>query len=47
MAEFLLRIPDGLYETLREIAKQEDRSINGQIIHIIKKFIESYNQQQN
>jgi hypothetical protein len=47
MAEFLLRIPDDFYQTLKEIAKQEDRSINGQILHIIKKFIESYNQQQN
>jgi hypothetical protein len=47
MAEFLLRIPDDLYQTLKEIAIKEDRSINGQILHIIKKFIESYNQQQN
>jgi hypothetical protein len=47
MAEFLLRLPDDLYQTLKEIAKHEDRSINGQIIHIIKKFIQSYNQQQN
>jgi hypothetical protein len=42
-----LRIPDELYEKLKEIAKQEDRSINGQIVHIIKRFIREYNQQQN
>ena len=47
MAEFLLRLPDDLYQTLKEIAKKEDRSINGQILHIIKKFIQNYNQQQN
>jgi hypothetical protein len=42
-----LRIPDELYKKLKEIAKQEDRSINGQIVHIIKRFIREYNQQQN
>lgn len=42
MAEFLLRLPDDLYEKLREIAKREDRCINGQITHIIRKHIKDY-----
>ena len=37
-----LRIPDDLYEKLKEIAKREDRSINSQMLHIIRKYIEEY-----
>ena len=37
-----LRIPDELYEKLREIAKLEHRSINNQMVHIIEEFVEEY-----
>jgi len=37
-----LRLPDEIYEKLREIAKLEDRSINGQMVHIIREYIENY-----
>jgi hypothetical protein len=45
MAEFLLRISDDLYQALKQIAKQENRSVNSQLIYIIKKFISDYQQQ--
>ena len=41
-----LRIPDELYEKLKEIAKLEDRSINSQIVHIIRKYIDEYEKSQ-
>ena len=37
-----LRLPPDLYEKLKEIAKLEDRSINGQMVHIIREYIEEY-----
>jgi predicted DNA-binding protein len=41
-----LRIPDELYEKLKEIAEREDRSINGQMVHIIRKYIEEFEKAQ-
>ncbi len=35
-----IRIPEDLWEELRKIAEKEERSINSQLIFIIKKFIE-------
>ena len=35
-----LRIPEELWEKLKKIAQKEERSINSQIIYIIKKYIE-------
>jgi len=46
MANVLLRISDESYQEVKRIAKQEERSINSQLINIIKKFIREYNQQQ-
>lgn len=33
---------DELYQKVKEIARLEDRSINSQIIYIIRKYIEDY-----
>jgi len=46
MANVLLRISDELYQEVKRIADLEERSINSQLIYIIKKYIESYNQNQ-
>lgn len=35
-----LRLAYDLYKELKEIALKEERSINGQICYIIKKYIE-------
>ena len=35
-----LRLPEEVYRELKKIAFEEDRSINGQINYIIKKYIE-------
>ena len=35
-----LRLPDEVYKELKKIAYEEERSINGEIVYIIKKYIE-------
>lgn len=35
-----LRLPEELYKQLKELALEEERSINGEINYIIKKYIE-------
>ncbi len=35
-----LRLSEEIYKELKKIALQEERSINGQINYIIKKYIE-------
>ena len=40
MVKFLLRINKDTYEKLKQIAKNEDRSVNSLINHLIKKQIE-------
>ena len=35
-----LRLPEEIYKELRKIALEEERSINGQIVYIIKQYIE-------
>lgn len=35
-----IRVPEELWEELKKIAEDEERSINSQIIFIIKKYIE-------
>lgn len=36
-----LRLPEEIYKELRKIALEEERSINGQIVYIIKQYIEN------
>lgn len=35
-----IRVPEEIWEEIREISIKEERSINSQIIFILKKFIE-------
>lgn len=35
-----IRVPEDLWEELKKIANKEERSINAQLIYIIKKYIE-------
>lgn len=47
MANVLLRISDELYKEVKKIAKEEERSINSQLIYIIKKYIKEYKKSQH
>lgn len=38
-----IRVPEDLWEELKKIASKEERSINAQLIYIIKKYIEEQN----
>ena len=38
-----IRIPEDLWEELKKIASKEERTINAQLIYIIKKYIEEQN----
>lgn len=38
-----IRVPEDLWEELKKIASKEERSINAQIVYIIKKYIEEQN----
>lgn len=38
--EMLLRIDDELYEKIKKIADKQERSVNAQILFILKKYIE-------
>ena len=44
-----IRVPEDIWQTLGKIAMEEERSINSEIIYIIKKYIEEYkkNEQTN
>lgn len=35
-----IRVPEEIWEEIRRIADEEERSINSQIIYIFKKYIE-------
>ncbi len=35
-----IRVPEEIWEQIKEIAQKEERSMNAQIIYILKKFIE-------
>lgn len=35
-----IRVPEDVWEELKKIADKEERSVNSQIVYIIKKYIE-------
>ena len=37
-----IRIPEELWDKLKEISEQEERSINAQMFYILKIYIEEY-----
>ena len=46
MVRFSLRMPDDLWTAIKAIAKQEQRSINAQILYILWQFVEQFNKKQ-
>lgn len=41
-----IRVPEDLWNSLKEIANKEERSINAQIVFLIKKCVEENKKQQ-
>lgn len=39
MIRLTLRLPDKVHSALKALAKKENRSLNGQIVHIIKQWL--------
>ena len=37
-----IRIPEDLWDKIKEISESEERSINAQLVYILKKYIEEY-----
>lgn len=35
-----IRVPEDIWEELKKIANEEERSVNAQLIYIIKRYIE-------
>ncbi len=42
MVNSQIRVPEELWDKLKEISENEERSINAQLIYILKKYIEEY-----
>ena len=42
-----IRIPEELWDKLKEISEKEERSINSQIIYILKTYAEEYEKKEN
>ena len=46
MVRYSLRVPKDLWTAIQAIAKQEQRSINAQILYILLQFVEQFNKKQ-
>lgn len=42
-----IRVPEELWDKLKEISEKEERSINAQLVYILKKYIEEYEKAQD
>jgi len=42
MAKFALRLPQEVYDDLRAIADESRRSVNGQIVYVLERYIEDW-----
>ncbi len=42
-----IRIPEELWNKIKEISEKEERSINSQIIYILKTYAEEYEKKEN
>ena len=42
-----IRIPEELWNKIKEISVREERSINSQIIYILKTYAEEYEKKEN
>ncbi|WDV55256.1 Arc family DNA-binding protein [Streptomyces coeruleorubidus] len=41
MAIFNFRIPDDLYAKLKDLAASEERSVNSELLHLVRRAVES------
>jgi len=41
-----LRLPRALHERLQQIADEQERSLNGQLVYLLRKGVEEYDRQQ-
>ncbi|WP_200305051.1 Arc family DNA-binding protein [Streptomyces adelaidensis] len=41
MAIFNFRIPDDLYAKLKSLASSEERSVNSELLHLVRRAVES------
>lgn len=39
IVKFLIRVPDDIWTEIKQWAKEEDRSINGQVVHILRRAL--------
>jgi hypothetical protein len=39
--QFILRLPPDVHERLKRVAKQENRSLNAQIVHILQRWLDA------
>lgn len=37
-----IRIPEEIWNLIKKISEEEERSVNAQIVYILKKFVEEY-----
>ena len=40
IVSFLLRVPRDLLDEIRQWAKDDDRSVSGQIVHLLRRAVE-------
>lgn len=42
-----IRIPEEIWNKIKEISEKEERSMNAQVVYILKKFTEEYEKTDN
>ncbi|MEV3937738.1 Arc family DNA-binding protein [Glycomyces sp. NPDC049804] len=42
MATFTIRLPDDLHQHVKRIAALEDRSMNAELVHLLKRAVAEY-----
>jgi predicted transcriptional regulator len=47
MPKFTLRLPDDLYDDLKELAEKETRSLHNMVIYILKTYIAQIKEAEN
>jgi hypothetical protein len=40
MAIFNFRVPDDLYDKLKDLATSEERSVNSELLHLVRRAVE-------
>jgi hypothetical protein len=42
MVNFTFRIPDDLYAKLKALAESDDRSVNAELLHLVRRAVEKH-----